>query len=925
MIPPPGPISPLLVGRDDALALARRRWLATAEGSGHLLLVAGEAGIGKSRILAELRALAGDIRTFTASAWPRDAQVGGALLLDLARDLGSGEHADRLRDLLSEDAAVDRDPLRRRRRLVADLAEAVADLLREPTMLLLEDLHWIDELSLDVIERLAPRLAALPSMVVATYRSDEMFTGTPLARWRSSLLSHRFAEELRLSRLARDEVAMMVETITGSMPSATFLSVIQTQSGGIPLHIEELLAAGSPTALPETVAEAVRGRAALLRPSTRDVVSAAAVVGCTFELDLLVTVSGRSLDDVDAAIRELIEQHFIVMNPLASQFDFRHALIRDALYEDVPPGRRRTMHGSVAVAAELAGMRAAYVSGHFERANLTESAYGHALVAAAEARGVSAHGEAVELFRRAQRTAPADLDARSRATLHADLSRELGLVDDPQGAASELSAAIGLLRSLGDETTAAALVPRLMAARHLLGDGLDARVALANRALERAPDAPDLVRAELLGALAAAYMLDRRLDESLAYGTRAVQLAERAGALGLRADIQHTVGSDLVFSGRGAEGWPMLERAIEFGLETSLESETARGYRMLGSSASVLVEYPRAERWIGAGLEYTASIEHWNDHHYLAAHLGHVYWAVGRWDEAATIARRALADGGGITTRITALIVLGYLELGRGDWAKATDRLEEAYSLGEAMHELQRVSPPLWGLCELALLQGDAELALDRAERGLALSAAVADAAYLYPFVVTGTRAHLAARDVGSATEWIARCAELVRLRGIAGTLPALDHAEGLVRLAEGRTGRARELLEAAHAGWDASGRFWEGTAVLGDLALCAARSRRAAEAVAYAAAARERASRAGARALLERSAGYELGAQVASGPLTAREFEVARLVASGATNREIAERLVISPKTVSAHMEHILAKLGVARRTDVAVWVTAR
>src|ERR1700712_4214426 len=123
MIPPPGPISPLLVGRDDALALARRRWLATAEGSGHLLLVAGEAGIGKSRILAELRALAGDIRTFTASAWPRDAQVGGALLLDLARDLGSGEHADRLRDLLSEDAAVDRDPLRRRRRLVADLAE----------------------------------------------------------------------------------------------------------------------------------------------------------------------------------------------------------------------------------------------------------------------------------------------------------------------------------------------------------------------------------------------------------------------------------------------------------------------------------------------------------------------------------------------------------------------------------------------------------------------------------------------------------------------------------------------------------------------------------------------------------------------------------------------------------------------------------
>ena len=497
---------------------------------------------------------------------------------------------------------------------------------------------------------------------------------------------------------------------------------------------------------------------------------------------------------------------------------------------------------------------------------------------------------------RAQRCTP-----NSRASWPWSTTRE--------GAAAELSAAIGLLRSLGDEEAAADLVPRLMAARHLLGDGLEARVALANRALERAPGASESARAELLGALAAAYMLNRRLDESLAYGTEAIALAERAGASALRADIQLTVGSDLVFSGRGDEGWPMLEQAVAFGLEHSLESETARGYRMLGTSASVLVEYPRAELWIGEGLAFTASIEHWNDHHYLAAHLGHVLWAVGRWDEGAAIARRALADGRGITTRITALIVLGYLDLGRGGWGSATERLEEAYALGESMHELQRASPALWGLAELALLQDDAELALDRAERGLRLSADVADAAYLYPYVVTGTRAHLAARDIGSAADWIERCARWLRLRSIAGTLPAIDHAEGLLRLAEGRTGRARELLEAAHGGWDASGRFWEGTAVLIDLAQCAARSRRPGEAVAHAAAARERASRAGARALLERSAGYELGAQVTFGPLTAREFEVARLVASGATNREIAERLVISPKTVSAHMEHILAK----------------
>ena len=241
------------------------------------------------------------------------------------------------------------------------------------------------------------------------------------------------------------------------------------------------------------------------------------------------------------------------------------------------------------------------------------------------------------------------------------------------------------------------------------------------------------------------------------------------------------------------------------------------------------------------------------------------------------------------------------------------------------MGELQRISPAVWGLAELALREERFADAVELCERGYRLSAEVGDAAYLFPYVLTGTRAYLADRDVKAASEWIERCAILLRRRNIPGTLPALDHADGLLHLAEGRVTHARDSLTAASEAWDALGRFWEGTLVLLDLARCSARGRRVGEATRYVSEARRRAGEAGARLIVRLADEIKLDptADAASGPLTAREFEVARLIAEGATNREIADRLVIAPKTASAHVEHILAKLGVSRRAEIAAWVS--
>jgi DNA-binding CsgD family transcriptional regulator len=293
-----------------------------------------------------------------------------------------------------------------------------------------------------------------------------------------------------------------------------------------------------------------------------------------------------------------------------------------------------------------------------------------------------------------------------------------------------------------------------------------------------------------------------------------------------------------------------------------------------------------------------------------------VQWATGDWDGARTEAGLALADGrGGITTRITALHVLGFVHLGRGSFADAIAALTEAATLGEEMNELQRVSPAWWGLAEAAVRQGENAAAIDRCEQGFAASARVRDAAYLFPYVVTGTRAHLAAQDPTAAKSWLDRTSAVLRERNIPGTLAAIDHAAGLIHLHEGLTGKARDEFERAAAAWSSRRRFWEGTQILLDQARCAHRSRRPADAAAFGASAAARMASVG--VVLP---GVPRTVSTLS-VLSAREAEVAKLVATGATNREIASRLSIAPKTVAAHVEHILTKLGFSRRAQIATW----
>ena len=720
------------------------------------------------------------------------------------------------------------------------------------------------------------------------------------------------------------------------------VAAIHDRSDGIPLHVEELLAAIDEDALtpqsgaavqaaavPDTLGDAVLSRAQDLTARTREVASAAAVIGRSFDFDLLTSISDTGPDEVAAALHELQDAYLVLPGADAVSFDFRHALIRDTLYTDTDLPLRRRLHERVAVAAVERGYRGAFISAHFEQAGCPGLAYEYAVAAAGEAASISAHGEALELYRRAVRNLPAGLPALDRAELFAALGDEAAATDDNAAAAEAYRTAHELATSAGDVRAAAALAPRLAAVAHLLGDDLETRIGTLQAALDDLDEVvgADRERARLHSAMAAAYLLDDRLDEAITHGELSRAESQRIGDDETALNTAATLGSVLVFAGRMDEGWQLLEDAIARARSTQQEAEAARGYRMIGSSASELMEYDRAERWLADGIGYAEQVELWNHRHYMASHLAHVQWATGQWDAAKQAAQHALADGrGGITTRITAQYVLGFLAMGRGEWSVADTLLREALAKGEQMAELQRLSPPLWGLAEAARCQGDYGTTLMLCERGFQASADVTGAAYLFPYLLTGVRAYLARGDIDAAESWSDRVGAVLTARAVPGTLPAIDHGRGLILLARGEVSAAHQMLESAGEAWRARRRFWEGVWARLDLAAAAAKARRYGEAAVLVDEARSVAATVGATTVVD--AADRLTQSYGRGrsadpwhPLSEREFEVAQLVAAGLTNRQIGERLVLAPKTISAHVTHILTKLGAARRAEIAAW----
>ncbi|MGZ8514416.1 MAG: ATP-binding protein [Candidatus Limnocylindrales bacterium] len=944
-------LCPIIVGRDDLLELFDQLIAEAGAGRGATLFLSGQAGLGKTRLIRATarKAEAAGLRVDGGSVAPQDHQVPLASIREMAAGMrGNAAFGSLSEDLLAIDGHHGGDALGARRLIVRSAADRILEAIDRPTMLIFDDLHWADELSLEVIGELARHASYRPLLLVGGYRADEFPADTIHREWRARILSQRDAQEYRLRPLTLDETAVATTLILGGeLPAPRdVVAAVHERTNGIPLHIEELLAVLDDDALsdgrrireahvPDTIGDAVLARLARLSDDARTVARAGAVIGRCFSPEVLAGIIDRPLTELEPTLQELVDAAILYPFQYIDQgyYDFRHQLLRDAVYGSVPPTQLRRFHAQAAeFVMTLEASSIVHASRHYERAGLRPQAFRASLAAAREASRISARQEAYELYQRAIANMPADLPIGEQAELYEQLADAAGAIELNEESATAGTRARELYLQAGRPLDAAGVLISMCSQAWRHGEPRVEVAAYVDRALAEIAALPvtperEKIRAFFLMVHADDLYFASDLPAARREARAARELAESVGDRETVLDTEILLAMIDIVDGHYESGLRDGLRAAREARDAGFEGVGVTGYRNLAILAARIMDTRTAEVAIAEGLQYADAIQQSHCRQMISTTRSVLDWAGGNWDAADARARQERVERGCTRGIIGSLDVIGLVALGRGRPDEARRWLDESLASGRRIGEIQFILTPLWGLTETDLQVGDTSAAVARCQEALEIASAAGERALFIPFVVTGTRALIAARRPDDAERWVVRAREhLAGWESVAG--PALSHADGLVRLAAGSLSAARESLERAIRGWEERGRVWEGLGARLDLAQCLIRMNRHADAAAVIADVRVTAGAIGSEPLLARAAALSTAGRGRGledepwRPLTIREFEVARLIAEGLTNGEIGGRLDIASKTASAHVEHILAKLGVARRAEIARWV---
>jgi ATP/maltotriose-dependent transcriptional regulator MalT len=855
----------VLLERDEPAAVIADRLISAAAGRGALVLVGGEAGVGKSSL---------------ASAVAREAQERGTAVLVGACDaLATPRPLGPFRDIAAAVGdshlleILDGAPLRH------EVFVAYLELLATDTRLVvIEDLHWADEATLDLIRYLARRIGSTSSVLVGTYRNDELDEHHPLRALLGELSGAESLVRLSLHSLSAAAVASLA--VGHDIDAAD----LYRRTGGNPFFVTEVLAAGGQE-LPEAVRDAVFARAARLSAGGRAVLEAAAVVPLHIELELLLAMCADSESDIDECQRRgmLVADGF--------RLRFRHELARSAIESDIPAARRAMLHRQVLAWLLARGddRGLARVVHHAIAAGDTDAVLEFAPLAANRAAELGAHREAAAHLGAAVAASEGRLPIAELAGLLSRQALECNVSDQHAASLALYRRALAIWQEVGDARQAGDILQRLSRVLVTAGEGAEARQVAdaAIAALELLPAGRELAMA--LSSRSQIAMRATEYDDVISYGERAVQLADELGEEAILIYGLINIGSSEFERDGGLAGRQRLEEAISRAKAAGEEDQFGRGMLNLGVVHLLHREYALARAAFDEGIAF--SEERGRDALALMmrAERARLDLETGNLDAAATAATDCLRRTEAQDTRVSSLTVLGRVRALRGD-PGVWDVLDEAAEIAARQVELQYLGPVAVARLEASLL---GSLPVDKAADAAAATLRLAQERGT-PWLT------------GELHVWLARAGHPVEV-----STPVAEPW----RL---------ELTGDNHAAAEA----WRliGCPCEGAMALAWAEggggeddARRAAVEELQRLGAHQAATMAARRLRTDGVRGVPRGArrETLSNPsrLTRRELEVVHLMADGLTNPEVAARLFVSVKTVEHHVGAVLSKLGARNR----------
>jgi DNA-binding CsgD family transcriptional regulator/tetratricopeptide (TPR) repeat protein len=942
------------------------------------LLLDGDAGVGKTRLLGELAVIArargwtvalGHCMDFGDSALPYlpFSEVVGRLIEELPRETVAGvlraypavERLQPGRRMLpvtdgeqrgASSASLDRSELFE---AVHALLEAAAS--RAPLLLVVEDAHWADQSTREMLSFLFVRPFVASVVIVVSYRADDLHRRHPLRAQVGEWLRLRGVQRLHLEPLTDAAVRELIAALHPDPMSEVQLAEIIARAEGNPFFVEELVgvSTGSDHRLPTDLVGVLLARIDRLDESTRQVVRAASVAGRRVSHPQLAAVTGVAEPALDEALRQAVEANVLVTQ--GSAYAFRHALLAEATYDDLLPGERVRLHAAYAAALRegRASGTAAELARHARLAMDDETAIDASVRAGREAMSVGGPDEAVRHFEQAlelladPRRGSVDLDL---AQLLLDTAEALLASGHPMRADALLAEQLDRLPA----DAPAAWRPRLLAARAeamiRIEPEEDPREITAE-AIRLLPPGEEEVRAAVLAIHARVLAAYGRYEEAQPSAAEALTLAEQIDLPLVASDATTTL-SGLKRLGPPEALRTALTHAVARAESTGAVQAELRGRFQLGRSYEDHADWAEAERWYRSVIDKAeAASLPWSPNVFDARwQLTWLYWVQGRWDELLQ-----LTDLTGQTPPRVSRMLLDLLrlqvEFARGRTPTELPAMREFW----AVDGLVGIYACGLGI-EVAGREGDPEAAVEAYDEGVAVLsaiwypnfearirlaatavAAVADnlsdaAAKERPALVTAAERLVAeghgVRDNNQnptgywgpeGQAWVLRLdAELLRVHWLAGIDPP---TAGELVEAWRETVRAFDSIDYVYEAARSRAVLAEILRASGDPA-AADRERELAAAAARSLQAGPLLTRLG---VVKEHAGRDRRQEGGYGGLTPRELEVLDLVAAGRSNSEIGQALFISRKTASVHVSNILAKLGAATRTEAVALARRR